>query len=84
MWHHRVFLLDTLNFCFWADKDEELFRVSHKGREWTGYLSLCAALARAVEVRYGDVGIATYTNVPIPVHLLSSCGIVYSGWTTDL
>lgn len=42
-----IFLLDTLNFCFWSD-EPTLFTVSHAGRSWTGYQSLCAALARAV------------------------------------
>lgn len=45
-----VFLLDTLNFCFWSDDREEKFGVNHRGRLWTGYRSLCAALCRAVEV----------------------------------
>ena len=47
---YRIFLLDTLNFCFWADIDQKLPRVKYRGSEWTGYRSLCAALTRAVEV----------------------------------
>ena len=41
-----VFVVDILNFCFWSD-EETLFTVRHLGKEWTGYRSLCAALARA-------------------------------------
>ena len=40
-----VFVVDVLNFCFWSD-EETLFTVRHLGKEWTGYRSLCAALAR--------------------------------------
>lgn len=43
-----VFLLDTLNFCFWSD-ESILFTVSYAGTRWTGYRSLCAALVKAVE-----------------------------------
>lgn len=43
-----LFLLDTLNFCFWSH-EPTLFTVRHGGVAWTGYRSLCAALTRAVE-----------------------------------
>ena len=43
-----IFLLDTLNFCFWSD-EQTLFTVKYHGVEWTGYRSLCAALSRAKE-----------------------------------
>ena len=41
-----LFLVDVLNFCFWSD-EPTLFTVNHLGMDWTGYRSLCAALARA-------------------------------------
>ena len=41
-----LFLVDVLNFCFWSD-EPTLFTVRHLGRDWTGYRSMCAALARA-------------------------------------
>ena len=41
-----LFVVDILNFCFWSDKPT-LFTVKHLGRDWTGYRSMCAALARA-------------------------------------
>ena len=41
-----LFLVDVLNFCFWSD-EPTLFSVRYLGMEWTGYRSLCAALARA-------------------------------------
>lgn len=43
-----IFLLDTLNFCFWSD-EPTLFTVNYHSVDWTGYRSLCAALARAKE-----------------------------------
>ena len=41
-----LFVVDVLNFCFWSDKPT-LFTVNYLGRDWTGYRSMCAALARA-------------------------------------
>ena len=46
----RIFLIDTLNFCFWSDVGTEPFTVSYLGKKWTGSRSLSAALARAVKV----------------------------------
>ncbi len=43
-----IFLLDTLNFCFWSDSDV-LHTTEYCGVQWTGYRALCAALVRAVE-----------------------------------
>lgn len=44
-----LFLLDTLNFCFWSDTQEDLFTVHYLGKSWTGYRAMCAALSRAVK-----------------------------------
>ncbi|KAF1814353.1 hypothetical protein P152DRAFT_393407 [Eremomyces bilateralis CBS 781.70] len=49
-----VFTMDLLNFCFWSEKGEgegegEGFAVEWKGKRWTGYWSLVAALWRALE-----------------------------------
>ncbi len=44
-----LFLVDTLNFCFWSDETVK-FTVTFAGKEWTGYRAMCAALARAVQV----------------------------------
>ena len=43
-----IFLLDTLNFCFWSDESSQ-FTFSYRGVHWTGYRSLVAALTKAVE-----------------------------------
>lgn len=45
-----IFTMDLLNFSFWSEKDaEERFSVIYKGKKWTGYWSLVAALQRALD-----------------------------------
>jgi len=44
-----TFLLDVLNFCFWAKKDSDLFTFGLREKKWTGFRSMCAALTKAVE-----------------------------------
>ncbi|KAF2202147.1 hypothetical protein GQ43DRAFT_480112 [Delitschia confertaspora ATCC 74209] len=45
-----IFTMDLLNFSFWSEKsEEERFSVSWKGKKWTGYWSLVAALQRGLE-----------------------------------
>ena len=45
-----IFTMDLLNFCFWSEKSsEERFAIEYKGKRWTGYLSLVAALRRALD-----------------------------------
>lgn len=41
-----IFVVDTLNFCFWSP-DGAHYTVSYKGKKYTGYFALCAALNRA-------------------------------------
>lgn len=43
-----IFLVDTLNFNFWAGDSTEKFAVSWNGALHTGYFSLCAVVARAL------------------------------------
>lgn len=44
-----IFTMDLLNFCFWSEKGpDERFAVEYKGKRWTGYWSLVAALQRAL------------------------------------
>ena len=50
-----IFTMDLLNFSFWSDKSAvNRFCVLYKGKRWTGYWSLVAALQRAL-----DEGIST-------------------------
>ncbi len=44
-----LLLLDALNFCFWAEKGRERWRVSYKQETLNGYWAEAAALTRAVE-----------------------------------
>lgn len=40
-----IFLVDTLNFCFWHNENEEGWKVDG----YTGYFALCAAINRAIK-----------------------------------
>lgn len=45
-----IFTMDLLNFSFWSEKNnEERYTISYKGKKWTGYWSLVAALQRALD-----------------------------------
>ncbi|XP_069839448.1 queuosine 5'-phosphate N-glycosylase/hydrolase-like isoform X2 [Dendropsophus ebraccatus] len=44
-----VFFVDTLNFSFWSEHEDKKFVVNYKGKEYSGYWSLCAALNRALD-----------------------------------
>uniref|UniRef100_A0A663F626 Queuosine 5'-phosphate N-glycosylase/hydrolase n=1 Tax=Aquila chrysaetos chrysaetos TaxID=223781 RepID=A0A663F626_AQUCH len=44
-----VFLVDTLNFSFWSEQEEQKYLVKYKGKTHSGYWSLCAAVNRALD-----------------------------------
>ena len=46
-----IFLMDLLNFSFWpaSDKPDESYTVAYRGKEWSGYWSLVAAIQRALD-----------------------------------
>ena len=45
-----IFLMDLLNFCFWSDGASfEQYTVEYRGKTWTGYWSLVAAIQRALD-----------------------------------
>ncbi|BDD62247.1 hypothetical protein MPDQ_002850 [Monascus purpureus] len=46
-----IFAMDLLNFSFWSDETDESKRyaVEYRGRKWTGYWGLVAALQRALD-----------------------------------
>ncbi|XP_025944284.1 queuosine 5'-phosphate N-glycosylase/hydrolase isoform X1 [Apteryx mantelli] len=44
-----VFLVDTLNFSFWSERDDRKCLVKYKGKSYSGYWSLCAAVNRALD-----------------------------------
>lgn len=44
-----LLLLDALNFCFWAEKDQLRWQIAYQGEILNGYRAEAAALTRAVE-----------------------------------
>ncbi|XP_033829285.1 queuosine salvage protein [Periophthalmus magnuspinnatus] len=44
-----VFVVDTMNFSFWPDSDSQQCEVTYRGRTYTGYMTLCAAISRAMD-----------------------------------
>lgn len=45
-----IFTMDLLNFSFWSELPEEKrFAIEYRGKRWTGYWSLVAALQRALD-----------------------------------
>lgn len=45
-----IFTMDLLNFSFWSELEaSKRFAVEYRGRKWTGYWSLIAALQRALD-----------------------------------
>lgn len=45
-----IFLMDLLNFSFWSDGAlPEQYAVEYRGKTWTGYWSLVAAIQRALD-----------------------------------
>lgn len=45
-----IFTMNLLNFSFWSElPPENRFAVEYRGRRWTGYWSLVAALQRALD-----------------------------------
>lgn len=46
-----IFTMDLLNFSFWSEERDEKkqFAIEYRGRKWTGYWSLVAALQRALD-----------------------------------
>lgn len=46
-----IFTMDLLNFSFWSDESDESkrFAFEYRGKRWTGYWSLVAALQRALD-----------------------------------
>lgn len=44
-----VLVLDALNFCFWAEKNQARWSIDYKGETLNGYWAEAASLKRAVE-----------------------------------
>ncbi|XP_041855079.1 queuosine salvage protein isoform X2 [Melanotaenia boesemani] len=44
-----VFVVDTMNFSFWPEKETQQCEVTFKGTTYRGYMTLCASITRAME-----------------------------------
>lgn len=45
-----IFTMDLLNFSFWSElPSDKRFAIEYRGKKWTGYWSLVAALQRALD-----------------------------------
>ncbi|XP_076847599.1 queuosine 5'-phosphate N-glycosylase/hydrolase [Brachyhypopomus gauderio] len=44
-----VFVTDTMNFSFWPDREDQQCEVIFQGTVYRGYMSLCAAITRAMD-----------------------------------
>mgnify|MGYP002385657440 CR=1 FL=1 len=54
--------MDSLNFSFWSDSSTP-YTVLFKGKQYTGYWSLCAAIMRAVEENIPIIDPSFYANI---------------------
>lgn len=59
-----IFVVDTLNFCFWSANDNK-WEVTWKGKTYTGYFALCAAINRALDEGYTITNMNTYSQISL-------------------
>lgn len=59
-----VFLADTLNFSFWAEKGKP-YEITFEEKTYTGYWSLCAAMNRAIKEGYNIISPIFYADVSL-------------------
>lgn len=45
-----IFIVDSLNYCFFDPNNKSHWSVTWKNVKYTGYFGLCAAINRAIEV----------------------------------
>jgi len=58
-----MFVADTLNFSFWGLEEGHHYAVELHGKQYTGYMALCAALTRAVEAGIPITSSKFYANI---------------------
>ncbi|XKL63846.1 hypothetical protein PGB90_006210 [Kerria lacca] len=59
-----IFVVDTLNFCFWS-LDKKHWKVTWRGETYTGYYALCAAINRAIEEGIDMTNPKIYVNLTL-------------------
>ncbi|XP_042552160.1 queuosine salvage protein isoform X2 [Dipodomys spectabilis] len=60
-----VFVVDTLNFSFWAEQEEHKCLVRYGGKTYSGYWSLCAAVYRALDEGIPITSASYYATVTL-------------------
>lgn len=60
-----VFVTDTLNFSFWSEQDEHKCVVRYRGKTYSGYWSLCAAVNRALDEGIPITSASYYATVTL-------------------
>lgn len=60
-----VFMVDSLNFSFWADREERKCEVRYGGTAYTGYWALCAAVNRALDQGIPVTSASYYATVTL-------------------
>ncbi|KAJ8262802.1 hypothetical protein COCON_G00152590 [Conger conger] len=71
-----VFVVDTMNFSFWPDREDQQCTVTHRGSTYSGYMALCAAVTRAMDEGEEHNQTALHETT-LAVHLLP-CSSTYS------
>ncbi|KAL0279375.1 UNVERIFIED_CONTAM: hypothetical protein PYX00_000954 [Menopon gallinae] len=59
-----IFVVDTLNFCFWSASSRK-WCVTWRGKSYTGYMALCAAINRALDEGFAITDPDYYSKVSI-------------------
>lgn len=60
-----VFLVDSLNFSFWAEREDSKCAVRYGGTPYTGYWALCAAVNRALDQGIPITSASYYATVSL-------------------
>lgn len=60
-----VFMVDSLNFSFWAEREERKCEVRYGGTAYTGYWALCAAVNRALDQGIPVTSASYYATVTL-------------------
>uniref|UniRef100_UPI00358F4353 queuosine 5'-phosphate N-glycosylase/hydrolase isoform X2 n=1 Tax=Myxine glutinosa TaxID=7769 RepID=UPI00358F4353 len=60
-----VFVVDTLNFSFWSESEEQKYLVHYGGQVHGGYWALCAAINRALDEGIPITSAAYYSQMSL-------------------
>ncbi|KAL2092588.1 hypothetical protein ACEWY4_012386 [Coilia grayii] len=79
-----LLVVDTMNFSFWPDNPEKQCEVICRGKTYTGYMALCAAITRALDegipitdpvyfskISLEDLGRVLRSDSEVPMPMLS-------------